>query len=130
MLQLSEARCPLIGAEISGSVRQPVRANLPTAIKNDLFEGVLLILQRDSTTGEPPPLSQFSDKRFWELQVQGRLRQPVAQVFTGIETSQYQKPGIMAKAAANVMMRVARTLMPDLHYSWGDAAGDELPHAS
>ena len=129
-IQLSAARCPLVGAEVSGSSRQPVHANVPAPIKNDLFEGVLLILQRDAATGEPPPLSQFTDKRFWELQVQGRLRQPVAQVFTGVEASQYQKPGIMAKAGANLMMRVARTMMPDLHYSWGAASGEELPHVS
>lgn len=114
-------------SERSGATPRRVRAGVVTPFANEYFEGNLLLFARHPSTA---PEHGIKGKRYWEVQVQGRFKRPVANFYMGLELTEPLKVSFMLRGLSGMVLGFAKTLEPDIHHSFGTskAGAEELPH--
>lgn len=111
----------------------PLNSRTPVDIETELFKGKVLVILR-------PPNPEVDDpywnerifakkKRRMIVQIQGKFKyQPQGVVYAGAEVSDQMKLGLLTKGLCGVLLRLVESFNTQVHYSYGDSAGDEKPH--
>lgn len=118
----------LEASEHSGPSPKRIRSGIPMAFSNEQFEGKLLLFVRDPSI---PPAAKAPGNRYWELQVQGRFKTHVENLYMGMELSEgIGKMGFFFRSVANTTVAFTKTYEPDIHFSFGAVKDEliELPH--
>ena len=115
----------LEGAELSGNPTR-IRAGVPAEIKNEVFEGKVLLFVRPPDLPLPKPPTVI---RWFEVQLQGRFLKTIDFVM-GLELSETLKLSLFLRGVGSTFVSFVKNSEPDLHTSFGVTKGDEveLPH--
>ena len=112
----------------------PPNSSKPIPFETSFFQGIA-ILACPHKTMDPsfeaffPP--QF--KRTFEIQVQGKFKRlPEGEIYVGAEATDKMEMGFMTRTFAIMALKFARSLVPNLHYSFGEDTSSnedyEIPH--
>jgi hypothetical protein len=99
----------------------------------EIFKGLAILICR--TEPEDPHYKNFfTGKRFFELQVQGSFKRlPLGEIVVGGESTNKMDLGIIMRSLCKAVCKFGASIIPDLHYSFGDPQNKddyELPHMS
>lgn len=109
-------------------------ANAPTpqAFKNDLFEGVALLMVRTNDLDSQLYADRFAGNHYtFEVQVQGKFtREPPGRLFIGAEITKPMSLGLLTKGMCRAVLQVGKAINKYMHHSFGDGENQstELPH--
>lgn len=103
----------------------PPNSRKAIPFETDLFKGTTLILLRTD-----PVDATYSDffcgKRQFEVQVQGKFKHlPAGDIYVGAETTCKMELGIMSRVTAKTFLAFTKSMVSDLHYSFGDDPHEE-----
>lgn len=111
----------------------PANNILPTPFETELFKGTAMMMVRTDPLDDN--FRKFFDngkKRTFEVQVQGKFkRMPVGEIYVGADVTNKMELGIITRSFSKAILKFVRTMVNDLHYSFGDspgAVGFEKPH--
>jgi hypothetical protein len=114
---------------------EPLVINSRTAIpiRTELFEGKALLLIRPPGGTDVDPYYQTrifqGRKRRFEVQLQGRfLKKPTGMLYIGAEVTERMQLGLVTRGLCRILLAFVRKLNNFMHYSFGDAKGEQLPH--
>ena len=110
----------------------PLNAQSGIPVQTELFEGHVLCLLRP----DPPDRDPYWNERIFSkkkrrviLQLQGKFRYvPQGMVYAGAEVSQPMKLGLVTRGLSTVLLRLVESFNSNVHYSFGDKAGNEKAH--
>lgn len=110
----------------------PLNPETPIPIETELFSGQLLLICRP--TEDPAKADPYWNERIFSkkkrrvvLQLQGKLKyKPTGTIFAGMEISDPMKLGLIANGLCNLILKMAKSFNPALHYSFGSK--DERAH--
>ena len=88
--------------EHSGTAPKRVRSGVVTPFVNECFEGEMLFFVRD------PSLPVAPKQRDWELQVQGRFRKRVENLYMGMELTEPLKVSFVLRGLAPPLLPLSR----------------------
>ena len=115
--------------EISGVADSCIRAGVPTHIETQWFYGTVMLFVRDPL--EPVNTPGLFNKRYWEMQVQGRFKKTSEHFVMGMEVSEVLRPSLVLRGLTTSLLSFVRSFEPDIHFSFGSAKGGiamEMPH--
>jgi len=116
-------------------IRRTFRLNsqTPMDVETDLFSGKTLVIVRPQNPESDDPYWNrriFSKKkRRLMIQIQGKFKkEPKGIVYAGAEVSEAMKLGLVTRGICQVLLRLVESFNKNVHYSFGDKEGRELPH--
>jgi hypothetical protein len=124
-------RFPSLRVELLRCAEQgEILANTPRPVtfENDFFQGKMLFLLRNEPLAGPYVHMFEGKNRLFNIQVQGRFKVPVINPYFGGEITNKMELGLLAKGMARTILSFIRALIPEMHHSFGDDEGIELPH--
>jgi Protein of unknown function (DUF1769)/Protein of unknown function, DUF547 len=111
----------------------PLNSREPVDFETDLFKGKMIVIVRPQNPETDDPYWNerlfSSRKRRLVINLQGTFkREPQGVLYAGAEISDQMKMGLVTRGLCKILLRLAESFNKNLHYSFGDSEGKELPH--
>jgi Protein of unknown function (DUF1769) len=112
----------------------PLNSREPVDFVTDLFKEKMIVVV--------PPQNRETDNPYWKerlflarkrrlalINLQGTfMREPRGIVYAGAEISDCMKMSLVPRGLCKILLRLVESFNKNLHYSFGDSKGKELPH--
>ena len=111
----------------------PLNSREPIDFETDLFKGKILVIVRPPHPEKDDPYWNeriFSEKkRRVIIQLQGKFKyKPQGVLYAGAEISEQMQLGLVTSGLSKMLLKVMGGFFNNLHYSFGDKEGNEIPH--